>query len=119
MNNTYPAIDLIPQDILICDWHYERADPTAAYFATKGFNVVTCPWRKADVARKQLAQMLAYRDQATPVMRDRFRGMIHTVWTSADQFMDVYYGDKKNEDPQGNQVACFNALFDEIADLNQ
>ena len=119
MNNTYPAIDLIPKDILICDWHYERADPTAAYFATKGFDVVTCPWRQEDVALNQLAQMLAYRDQATPVMKERFRGMIHTVWTDADSFMDVYYGDKKNEDPQGNQVACFNALFDEIADLNQ
>ena len=119
MNNTYPAIDLIPKDVLICDWHYERADPTAAYFAAKGFDVVTCPWRKAEVAQAQLAQTLSYRAHTTPVMKERFRGMIHTVWTDADSFIDIYYGIKQNEDAQGNQVACFNALFDEIARLNQ
>lgn len=26
MNNTYRAINLIPEDVFICDWHYERAD---------------------------------------------------------------------------------------------
>ena len=37
-NQTYKveAVDLIPKDVFICDWHYERADPTAAYFALKG-----------------------------------------------------------------------------------
>ena len=119
MNNTYPAIDRIPKDVLICDWHYERADPTAAYFAMKGFRVVTSPWRKAEVAKEQLAQMLDFRANATPAMKDRFQGMIHTVWTDADAFMEVYYGDKKNENPQGNQVACFNALFSEIANLSK
>ena len=24
MNNTYRAIDMIPKDVVICDWHYER-----------------------------------------------------------------------------------------------
>ena len=45
LNNTHRAIDLIPKDIMICDWHYERPDKTAVYFAMKGFKVVTCPWR--------------------------------------------------------------------------
>ena len=35
-NDTYPAVDLIPKDVVICDWHYERADQTAVYFAMKG-----------------------------------------------------------------------------------
>ena len=41
MNNTHRAIDLIPKDVFICDWHYERPDKTAVYFATKGFQVAT------------------------------------------------------------------------------
>ena len=28
-NETHMAIDLIPKDVVICDWHYERADKTA------------------------------------------------------------------------------------------
>jgi len=28
-NNTFRAIDMIPQDVTICDWHYDRADYTA------------------------------------------------------------------------------------------
>ncbi|HEY9047350.1 MAG TPA: family 20 glycosylhydrolase, partial [Ohtaekwangia sp.] len=27
-NNTYRAIDMIPKDVMICDWHYERPDKT-------------------------------------------------------------------------------------------
>jgi N-acetyl-beta-hexosaminidase len=42
-NGTHRAIDLIPKDVMICDWHYERPDQTAVYFAMKGFRVVTCP----------------------------------------------------------------------------
>src|SRR6266404_4902244 len=44
INDTHRAIDLIPRDVVICDWHYERADPTAVYFAMKGLQVVSCPW---------------------------------------------------------------------------
>ncbi len=35
-NNTHRAIDMIPKDVMICDWHYERPDKTAIYFAMKG-----------------------------------------------------------------------------------
>jgi hypothetical protein len=27
-NDTYRAIDMISKDVVICDWHYERADPS-------------------------------------------------------------------------------------------
>jgi len=41
-NNTSPAVDLIPKDVVICDWHYERADPTAVLFCAEGLDVVSC-----------------------------------------------------------------------------
>ncbi|MGS2738640.1 family 20 glycosylhydrolase [Sinomicrobium sp. M5D2P17] len=114
MNNTHRAIDLIPKDVTICDWHYERADPTAAYFAMKGFDVVTCPWRKEEVAITQLNQILDYRANSTPEMKERFRGMVHTVWTGADNFLDLYYEKIENKDKQGDQAGCFKALFEAI-----
>lgn len=114
MNNTHRAIDMIPKDVMICDWHYERADPTAVYFAVKGFNVVTCPWRKEDVAVAQLDQLLTNRKNATPEMRDRFRGLVHTVWTGTENFLDAYYGEKENEDKPDDQVTCFKTLFGAI-----
>jgi len=49
MNNTHRAIDMIPKDVVICDWHYERPDKTAVLFALKGFRVITCPWRRPAV----------------------------------------------------------------------
>ena len=87
MNNTHRAIDMIPKDVFICDWHYERPDKTAVYFAMKGFQVATCPWRKPDVARIQVNDMLSFREGATPALRDRFQGIILTSWSSAEGFM--------------------------------
>ena len=52
MSNTHHAIDMIPKDMLICDWHYKRTKPTAAYFALKGFDVATSLWRIGAVAKE-------------------------------------------------------------------
>ncbi len=41
-------------DIMICNWHYERAEPTASYFALKGFDVATSFRRNGAVAKEQL-----------------------------------------------------------------
>jgi len=98
MNNTHPAIDMVPRDIFICDWHYERPDKTAVYFAMKGLQVATCPWRKPEVARAQIADMVRFREGSTPEMRDYFQGIILTSWSSAEGFMKSYY---KNEDQGG------------------
>jgi len=115
MNNTHQAIDLIPKDVFICDWHYERLDLTAVLFAAKGFDVVTCPWRKADLSDKQWEQMQQFRVSTTATMANHFNGMLQTVWTSAGNFMDLYYGDKPNKDPNGNQAACFKAFLEKAS----
>ena len=95
MNNTHRAIDMMPKDVFICDWHYERPDKTAVYFAMKGFQVATCPWQNPDVARTQVQDMIAFRNGSTPEMKDNFQGIILTSWTSAEGFMKDYYDDSK------------------------
>ena len=94
MNNTHRAIDLIHKDVFICDWHYERPDQTAVYFAMKGFDVATCPWRKPALALEQLNDMIRFRKNATKEMSTRFQGIIATVWSKADQFLLKYYSNE-------------------------
>ena len=106
-NNTYRAIDLIPKDVMICDWHYERPDPTAVYFAMKGFDVATSPWRKTPIALQQKQMMLDLRAHATPEMKPRFTGMVQTVWSGAGGFLDRFYAESEED----SDAKCFKALF--------
>jgi hypothetical protein len=112
MNGTHPAVDLIPKDVFICDWHYERPDKTAVYFAMKGFRVATCPWRNPTVAVTQSADMNAFRASATPAMKDRYQGIVQTVWSDVGSFLDGYYG-KKTDPNAGTNTPwdCFKAVF--------
>lgn len=110
MNNTHRAIDLIPKDVVICDWHYDRAEPTAAYFAMKGFQVITCPWNKPQVAIDQYEQMNAFKESVNPTLGKRYLGMMQTIWTSSDNFLDLYDGTKEGNEKQMGQVQTFKEL---------
>jgi len=119
-NNTHRAIDLIPKDVVINDWHYERPDPTAAYFALKGFKVITCPWRFPEVTKTQLQMMLDFREGATESVKDNYQGMLHTVWTSADNAIEQFYGRQDASNSRGgNWVEAFKTLFDEMGKLEE
>ncbi len=102
-NFTWRAIDMIPKDVVICDWHYERPDQTPVYFAMYGFRVITCPWRTPSTAVVQTEDMAKFRKYATPEMKPRYHGMMQTVWMSADGFIDGYYGKKSNETKADNK----------------
>jgi len=115
-NNTYRAVDMIPKDVIICDWHYERPDQTPVYFAMKGLNVVTCPWRNPGNAVLQARDMVKFRDHSTPEMKEHFMGMVQTIWSGAGQFLDNFY-DRKPEKGEEGQAKCFKALFSEIQKL--
>jgi len=106
-NNTHRAIDMIPKDVVICDWHYERPDPTAVLFAAKGLNVLTCPWQNAEnaVVQEKLTRDLIA--GATKVMKPKYNGMLQTVWGSANNFMASYKGTSDHED---KSAECFKEL---------
>ena len=115
-NNTYRAVDLIPRDVIICDWHYVRPDQTPVYFAMKGLKVVTCPWRMPGNAVLQVQDMVKFREHSTSEMKERFLGMVQTVWSGTGPFLDSYYG-RRPEDNPNSPVKCFKALYDEIERL--
>ncbi|OFX98588.1 MAG: glycoside hydrolase, partial [Bacteroidetes bacterium GWE2_41_25] len=91
-NYTWRAIDMVPKDVVICDWHYERPDQTPVYFAMKGFRVVTCPWRTPPAAVMQAEDMARWRKYATPEMKPKYYGMVLTTWMDNAGFIDGFYG---------------------------
>jgi len=80
-NGTAPAIDLIPKDIVICDWHYGKRPEYASvrYFQKKGFRVWPSSWNREDAA---LALLNYARATATP----RMIGHLCTTWSSVPDF---------------------------------
>jgi len=113
-NGTAWAINMVPRDIVICDWHYESAPPTAAYFAVQGFRVVYAPWRKTDVALAELDQVRSVRAHPDAVTAPRMLGMLETTWGSATDFIRAYNGDTSVPTSSGEAAATFKALFAEI-----
>lgn len=115
INKTESAIDKVPKDIVICDWHYDRAEPTAPYFALKGFPVLSCPWRKPEVALGLLEIIQIVRKYANPEIAPRLQGMLHTTWCGMVPFVKAYYG----EGDSGREAAiesadCLKKLFAEL-----
>jgi hypothetical protein len=109
-NATWPSIDRIPKDVLICDWHYDSAVPGAAYFAMEGFEVVSCPWRKPAVAEAQIDLIRALGKANEPVA-SRVKGLLQTTWVDAGEFVRHYFGDSAPSNEVRESVQCFRAAF--------
>jgi hypothetical protein len=113
-NGTARAIDLIPKDVVLCDWHYEQDVPTALYLAIKGFHVVTCPWKSSETAVLQAQDMAQWRRRSPKELSERFDGVMQTVWTGAGSFLERDYHSKPDATNSWN---CFEAMFGEIRKL--
>ena len=112
-NSTCRAVDMIPKDVLICDWHYDRPDKTPVYFAMKGFDVVSCPWNNPSSAVAQVQDMMSFRGNSSEVMKGHFLGVVQTVWTGSDDFISRFRGKKPGRNEK-TEVSCFNALCGEM-----
>lgn len=126
-NYTWRAIDMIPKDVVICDWHYERPDQTPVYFAMKGFRVVTCPWRTPSTAVIQAEDMARWVKYATPEMKPRYYGMVETTWMDTGGFMDGFYGNLTNsakdavhpDNPAYTPWDTFKAMYKRMDELEK
>ena len=114
-NDTQSAVNLVSKDVVICDWHYDKAEQTAVYFANKGFNVITSTWRNPAVAIVQTQDMIKFRQSAKPNIRKHFLGMMQTIWTGSVAFLDEYYAAKlASNNEENTQANCFKALAAEL-----
>ena len=113
-NGTAPAVDQVPKDIVICDWHYGRAHDTPRFFAEKGFAVVECPWRSSAVALAQLKLIRAIRGGADKAAADRALGMVQTTWCGFAPFLQAYRALEGGAAPAktapSEAAQCFRAL---------
>ena len=120
---TWKAIDMVPRDIMICDWHY-RVLPyghhSPSYWARHGFAFVVCPYNNTFAADQLIVAAVA---ADTPL----FKGVFHTTWTRfaafAEACFDLYprylsthelddYDVVGKEAPRGYKDACtFMHLF--------
>ncbi len=82
MNGTFTAIDRIPKDIIICDWHYElnetNAYPSIPYLLDNGFRVLPTSFRNA-------AEVKALIDYSLRFPTDRMLGHVCTIWRGAEE----------------------------------
>jgi hypothetical protein len=117
-NNTHQAIDLIPKDVVICDWHYNRPDKTPVYFTAKGLNVIACSWNKPEVAVQQVNDAIDFRKYSTAEMKERYLGVMETVWSSVSSFLKGYYSKPQEQqsvsDEDKKVPDTFKAMFEQV-----
>jgi hypothetical protein len=113
-NGTASAINLVPRDIVICDWHYDSAPATAAYFAVQGFRVLYAPWRQTPVALGELDLVRSIRGHADSTIAPRMLGVLQTTWGSAADFIKAYNGDSSVPKESAEAASNFKALFNTI-----
>jgi len=110
-NDTQRSIDLINKNVVINDWHYDSPALTPLSFATKGYDVMICPWNKAEVTKAQVADYFTFQQALKPEVARKYKGIIQTVWTGTEQFLDTFYGVKPEEGRSKGTVESFQTLF--------
>ena len=74
-NGTQSAVDLIPEDIIICDWHYGKQTNYASvpFLLQKGFRVWPAGWQPVDATK-------AFSTFALKEKNPRMLGYLCTTW---------------------------------------
>lgn len=105
-NGTAPAIDRIPKDIIICDWHYEPRNeyPSVPFFQQKGFRVLPASWRNVQAA-------LSLRDYARKNATEKMIGHLCTTWSGGGDIARALLDDHKASDSAKGAVQALQAVF--------
>jgi hypothetical protein len=79
LNGTASAVDMIPKDIIICPWHYEKmpAYPSIQIFINKGFRVLPSSWRDVDAAKSLI-------NFSYELENPKMLGHLFTTWGRTD-----------------------------------
>jgi hypothetical protein len=79
-NHTWPAIYMIPRDIVIADWHYEprEAYPSVPWFLEKGFRVLPTSWKDVEASRRLV-------EYAKALKHPGLLGHLFTSWSKLDR----------------------------------
>ena len=85
---------MIPKDIIMCDWHYDRRNdyPPVRYFQEKGFRVLPSTWKTPEGA---VALIRCSRKDAT----ERMLGILFTGWSAGGNGEGILAALKAGDEP--------------------
>lgn len=97
---SHGAVDLIPRDIIVCDWHYGRREdyPSVRFFQEKGFRVWPSTWKNPEGA---VALIRNARQDAT----DKMLGVLFTGWSAGGNGEYLFAALTGREDILGEEIA--------------
>jgi len=112
-NGTAAAIDFVPKDVVMCDWHYEarEAYPSVPFFERRGFRVWPSSWRNQPAA-------LALLKYARQNAGEKLCGHLCTTWTGSAQVARVLLGETDASLKQASEIietmrACLTKMAEE------
>lgn len=105
-NGTAPAVDKIPKDIIICDWHYDLREeyPSVPFFQRKGFRVLPSSWRNVQAAH-------ALRHYARRNATEKMVGHLCTTWSNGSDISRALLDDPKASGGAKQAVQAMKAVF--------
>ncbi len=95
-NGTWKAVDLVPKDIVMCDWHYgdDNPDfPSVRFFQDRGLRVWPSGWNNAAAVQRFID---VSRQQYGPLMV----GYLCTTWMDIGPIVDGLSGKELPPPPQ-------------------
>jgi len=77
VNGTAPTVDLIPKDVIVCPWHYNKRSeyPSIPMLLAKGFRILPAGWNKPDAVEALIDYALAQKSPAV-------LGYMATMWST-------------------------------------
>ncbi len=92
-NDTHRAIESVPSDIVMCDWHYEIMDdfPSVGSFQEKGFRVWPSGWNKPESITKLI-------DVSRRNATSKMLGYLATTWTDVEKLVAGLSGEPADDE---------------------
>lgn len=108
-NGTAPAIDIIPKDIIICDWHYglRQEYPSIPYFQQKGFRVISASWKDEKAA-------LSFLNYSRKVATEKWLGHMCTTWVDGADLAKALLGMEDASETARQAVNALNACMSQF-----
>jgi len=85
VNGIAPSIDMVPKDIIMCPWHYNKREsyPSIPMFLEKGFRVLPASWHDVEASRMLIGYSIG---RNNPNMLGHF----FTTWGRAGDDVSQY-----------------------------
>jgi len=104
---THRAIDMIPKDIIICDWQYglQTYYPSISYFIDRGFHVLPSSWDNPDAT---LSLVHAGRRNSS----EKMLGHLFTVWGGSNILPNILLEGLDHSSAEGHVRGVAESIID-------